>query len=178
MSASKHNIHSRSLDDLTDCQDLLASVAVGQGAEAVGESPVYQVLRRCASCDREFLPKRQSDPRRGRFCSRTCASRHAGRITFTRHPQHGPNNWNFKGWRSRDRRAYVDQFRAKYPEKAAAHDAVKLALASRALVRPMACETCGLVARLQAHHDDYAQPLQVRFLCGRCHRAHHARNAA
>lgn len=36
---------------------------------------------------------------------------------------------------------------------------------------PQPCERCGAPA--QKHHEDYAQPLQVRWLCRRCHLALH-----
>jgi hypothetical protein len=35
------------------------------------------------------------------------------------------------------------------------------------------CEVCG-AAEVEAHHDDYSQPLKVRWLCRPHHRAHHA----
>lgn len=35
------------------------------------------------------------------------------------------------------------------------------------------CSQCG-VAEAEAHHDDYTKPLEVRWLCRRCHRRHHA----
>jgi ribosomal protein S27AE len=38
---------------------------------------------------------------------------------------------------------------------------------------PLPCEKCGAV-KVDAHHDDYSKPLQVRWLCRACHRAHHA----
>lgn len=107
---------------------------------------------------------------RGRHCSRSCASATKARIQHSRHSQAGAANPNFKGWRSRNKRAYVDRFREKYPEKAAAHDAVKNALKSGLLVRPDACQRCGLPKPLHAHHDDYTKPLDVLFACRDCHR--------
>lgn len=38
---------------------------------------------------------------------------------------------------------------------------------------PEPCEVCGAV-KVDAHHDDYSKPLQVRWLCRLHHRAHHA----
>lgn len=34
------------------------------------------------------------------------------------------------------------------------------------------CERCG-VLRADRHHDDYDKPLEIRWLCRRCHRRHH-----
>ncbi len=39
------------------------------------------------------------------------------------------------------------------------------------------CEVCG-VMRVHAHHDDYAQPLSVRWLCPTHHREYHAKATA
>ena len=58
----------------------------------------------------------------------------------------------------------------RYPEKARARHAVTNALAAAKLVRPEACERCGTVGRVEAHHPDYSKPLEVRWLCKSCHR--------
>lgn len=39
------------------------------------------------------------------------------------------------------------------------------------------CEVCG-AAEVHAHHDDYSQPLNVRWLCPAHHRDHHAAERA
>jgi ribosomal protein S27AE len=53
-----------------------------------------------------------------------------------------------------------------------AHTMVHRAKKAGKLV-PTPCERCG-AGKVDAHHDDYAKPLQVRWLCRACHRAHHA----
>ena len=60
------------------------------------------------------------------------------------------------------------------PEKAAAHRSVSNAVRREKLVRPPSCSTCENTKHLRAHHDDYAKPLDVRWLCAPCHSAHHA----
>ena len=35
------------------------------------------------------------------------------------------------------------------------------------------CEVCGSITRVQAHHDDYFKPLEVRWLCAKHHLEHH-----
>ena len=50
---------------------------------------------------------------------------------------------------------------------------VRTAIESGRLQR-LPCEQCGAVPA-QAHHDDYSRPLDVRWLCPRHHREHHAK---
>ena len=60
-----------------------------------------------------------------------------------------------------------------------ARNAVERAIKNGRLV-PQPCEHCGKQFRLsdgrngiQAHHDDYSKPLEIRWLCYLCHRAEH-----
>ena len=60
-----------------------------------------------------------------------------------------------------------------------AYKAVRRALRAGRLQRPEQCQVCGDPASrgsdgrtlLQAHHDDYARPLDVKWCCPTCHRA-------
>lgn len=61
--------------------------------------------------------------------------------------------------------------------KRAAHAAVWTAIRSGRLTRPDACERCGAVGSVDGHHDDYARPLDVRWLCVGCHAEQHRRAA-
>jgi len=55
--------------------------------------------------------------------------------------------------------------------KGKAWAAVAKAIKAGSLVR-QPCEICG-AEKTQAHHDDYAAPLDVRWLCLSHHRLHH-----
>jgi hypothetical protein len=40
-------------------------------------------------------------------------------------------------------------------------------------MKPAACSACGLVGRVQGHHEDYSKPLDVIWLCQKCHGLRH-----
>lgn len=61
----------------------------------------------------------------------------------------------------------------KNAEKLAARTAVSVAVRTGNLI-PQPCESCSKTPT-QAHHDDYSKPLDVRWLCQRCHTEHHRR---
>lgn len=78
-------------------------------------------------------------------------------------------------------------WRARNPEKDAAHRAVEnfvKALSRRGLSKPD-CQGCGITEAaaktagktIQAHHTDYAKPLDVTWVCGSCHISDHWTNS-
>jgi hypothetical protein len=65
-----------------------------------------------------------------------------------------------------------ERWRARNPLAAWSHGATRAALRRGLLVRGV-CEVCGS-AKTDAHHPDHRQPLKVRWLCRRHHKALHA----
>ena len=70
------------------------------------------------------------------------------------------------------------EYRAKWfksnPIKVAAHSQVRKAILDGKLQKPYRCEMCNQShKKLHGHHDDYAYPLSVRWLCRKCHNAWH-----
>jgi len=65
----------------------------------------------------------------------------------------------------------------KYAEgnksKKKAHWAVNNLIRKGGLIRASHCEKCEFSGDIHAHHDDYSKPLEVRWLCGACHREWH-----
>lgn len=60
------------------------------------------------------------------------------------------------------------------PLAKAVHKEFARAVKDGRVVKAAACEDCGRDnTRLEGHHDDYSKPLEVRWLCGSCHRLHH-----
>ena len=67
----------------------------------------------------------------------------------------------------------LQKYNEKYPEKKIAHIECGNAIRSGKLKR-MPCEVCGS-ENVQAHHDDYSKPLDVRWLCVKHHNEHHVK---
>lgn len=55
------------------------------------------------------------------------------------------------------------------PIKRKARRAVSLAIGKGILRRLDFCESCGSRDGIEAHHEDYSRPLDIKWLCKRCH---------
>lgn len=149
-----------------------------EGGEAVmsAQAGLPDGVRRCCSCKEvkpleKFGRDRTQSTGRGYRCNACAYATKAKRLRAV---------WNE---RARERiaknpgptreinrkavRAYVE----RYPIKAEARAEVFRAKQRGELV-PAPCEVCGK-EKTHAHHDDYAKPLQVRWLCHLHHKAWH-----
>lgn len=71
---------------------------------------------------------------------------------------------------ARQREYQADPERAKDRAQRLARSTLNNAIVRGDVVRPSRCDRCGAEAPLDAHHDDYAKPLTVEWLCRSCHR--------
>jgi hypothetical protein len=65
------------------------------------------------------------------------------------------------------------EYRKKYPEK------VKATILSRKYIKipkGKLCQLCKQNEAKEKHHEDYNKPLEVLFLCLRCHKKIHSKN--
>ena len=79
-----------------------------------------------------------------------------------------------KAWRESNPdkvKEYAVRKKEHWPEKVAARLAVSNAIIAGKLAR-QPCEICGTLS-VEAHHDDYSNPLEVRWLCPKHHTEHH-----
>lgn len=61
-------------------------------------------------------------------------------------------------------------------DKCAAHWLVQSAIEQGRLLK-QPCSECGATGRIHAHHEDYTKPLDIIWLCGKCHNILHARKS-
>jgi hypothetical protein len=98
----------------------------------------------------------------------------------TKRDVHGHRQENIERIREYDRArgnrqdaSYLSEYRRRYPNKHRAHTIVNNAVRDSRLFKEH-CSVCGGRERIHAHHDDYAKPLNVRWLCAAHHKQWHA----
>jgi hypothetical protein len=123
---------------------------------------------KCKSCQSEYDKARANDPKRvkareeyqktekgieaGKRAKRSWANKNKGKVLEV-----------------------TQRYRASNPNKAKAHGMVSYAVKCGNLHKEP-CEICGSSEAVHAHHDDYAKPLNVRWLCAVHHKQWHAKH--
>jgi len=70
------------------------------------------------------------------------------------------------------------RYASRNPEKRRAWNRVFHAVERGHMQKPDRCSECGKTGRLEAHHEDYSKPLEVEWLCRKCHQIKDGRVAA
>jgi hypothetical protein len=149
--------------------------------EEFQEKPVYKirtdgryrkvVKKKCEleSCDTVFLARKSKRKQgKSKFYSTSCSTKQQ----MGERDQSGENNPNWKGGISEDHYHYKKQQMERYPKRVKARKMVYEALKSGNLEKEP-CEECGSEDDVQAHHEDYDEPLEVKWYCRVCHREIH-----
>lgn len=122
-------------------------------------------MKTCSRCKQskpydDFYPdRRRKDGHRCycRGCTREMHQERVNRGLVKRGPRRPRTGAHSRDWRERR------------PGATRAHNVVAWALKTGKLVRPERCSRCERGGRIEAHHESYDRPLEVEWLCARCH---------
>jgi len=64
---------------------------------------------------------------------------------------------------------------AKNKEKHRAHKTIEKLVYTGRIIKPDACQQCGVICVVHGHHEDYSKPKEVIWLCPLCHKEKHPR---
>jgi len=67
-------------------------------------------------------------------------------------------------------------YKAKHPMRYAAHIIVNNAIRDKKLIAEKNCSVCSSTINIEGHHDDYTKPMDVRWLCEKCHKEWYKNN--
>lgn len=73
-------------------------------------------------------------------------------------------------------KAVIKAYEQRNKAHRSAYQKMRTALKNGDMTRPKHCEQCGASGKIDGHHDDYALPLVVRWLCRACHKTWHRKN--
>ena len=89
------------------------------------------------------------------------------------HAEHPNYSRRYYAEHSARENARIRRWKLGHPEAKRAHGMVQNALRKGLIRKSPYCQLCLQETRLQAHHPDYTQPLEVIWLCSACHVAVH-----
>ena len=85
-----------------------------------------------------------------------------------RQTEAGRKYWKSKAGKSTHQKA-CRKYRQDHPDREKAVSIVNNAIKMGKLLRPFVCEDCSTEVSVEAHHEDYSKPLEVNWLCKKCH---------
>lgn len=87
------------------------------------------------------------------------------------------SEYNRRYFASERGRQVIRAYETRNREKRNAYNKLRRAIArGDASPAPESCQECGATGKVEGHHDDYALPLSVRWLCRACHKAWHSKH--
>ena len=77
------------------------------------------------------------------------------------------------GYENKRKKKWRESNAAENAKLRKAHHAVEVALKRGTMTRASECSRCGETYGIEAHHPDYDKPLEVIWLCVKCHAKEH-----
>lgn len=96
-----------------------------------------------------------------------------GRELRAKHPEKAKRYEQARGFGNRVKATKLYRQKAENFLKVKARKTVANALKMNKLQRPQECFDCGDFCIPEAHHKDYSKPLEVVWLCKKCHESLH-----
>jgi|SRR5271170_2702211 len=75
-------------------------------------------------------------------------------------------------WRKENKIKFKESWKKsdeKFPLKRPARKILNYNIEKGYIIRPTICNKCGKEGKIDAHHEDYSKPLDVQWICKRCH---------
>jgi transposase-like protein len=165
---------------------------MGRAARPQAKFAMSESTKVCTKCGSRKplesfgLDRRKSDGHRPqcKACANECArrryaanpgrARERARLWYAANPERARKSG--RAWREKNAeyvRAAGREYAERHQEYRRAKSALDWAVRSGSLSRGP-CELCGSTEYVDAHHGDYARPLDVRWLCRSCHQRLHA----
>lgn len=119
----------------------------------------------CKFCGHEII-NRSSEL----YCSLLCSKKYHKRIYREKHRD--KIRAERKRWRATHKTEILTYQRAYYDKNKKSelsHWKVQSAIRSGKLIRPDHCSICSVKVDPVGHHNDYAEPLKVIWVCSKCH---------
>lgn len=133
------------------------SVSANLTPDTMASSP-RMIETICKQCGKTFLGRYQRVIRgKAQFCSHRCAGK------FNAHG----NASHFKNGPKKIRPKSTEKERIRAKSK------VRTAVQQGKLISHDVCEKCGGTSNVEAHHENYSEPLNVVWLCRSCHMKRH-----
>ncbi len=80
---------------------------------------------------------------------------------------------NYRNSHKSEEAIRMNKYRKNNRYKINTHQRVYVAIRDGKLVKPSKCSECGQHGLVQGHHEDYSKPLEVVWLCPKCHKSRH-----
>ena len=139
-------------------------------------------MKRCTTCKTEkplsefYADKRRADGRKSE-----CKACHCKTTVRSRDPERKreTNRRWMKGYQQRPEVIERERIRSKERQddpRVKARLPLNAAVRSGAIVWPDRCSRCGAIGPVNGHHHDCLNPLDVEWICSRCHGIEHRKH--